>query len=237
MSTPPLPPGSILYGEQTRLTVANMSFSGRTLGSYPDYVVMGARVKRAAALANMRTGSLTEDTMEKIAAACGRLEAGEFSDQFPVDVFHGGGGIGINMNFNEVLATLAGATVSAVDDVNKSQSTSDFCHTTLRATLVGMVSTLAEAVLQLIGTVNERAEAVAGTRTIARTCWQDGMSVDAAALPRALASALGRARKRLTKIGDDLHAVNMGWTVIGSGSGATDEYREHILPRSARPRD
>ncbi|MCD8350835.1 MAG: hypothetical protein LUC93_09525 [Planctomycetaceae bacterium] len=218
-----------LYGEQTALTVKNMSFSGRILGGFPGYVAMGARVKHAAALANHAAGYLTEDKAVKIARACDRIAAGEYLAQFPVDVFHGGGGIGINMNFNEVLAALAGSPVSAVDDVNMSQSTSDFCHTTLRAALVVALRDLAERTGHIIHTARDRATAFAGTKTIARTCWQDGLSVDASALPQALASALDRTQKRLVAMAESLLAVNMGWTVIGSGAGAPDAYRDHIL--------
>ena len=46
-----------------------------------------------------------------IGAAARRVEAGELDDQFPIDVFQTGSGTSTNMNVNEVLATLASATL------------------------------------------------------------------------------------------------------------------------------
>ena len=39
--------GVPLYGEQTMLTVQNMSFSGRKLGDYPEYISNAIKVKKA----------------------------------------------------------------------------------------------------------------------------------------------------------------------------------------------
>lgn len=131
-----------LYGEQTRLTLQNMSFSGVPLSRFPAYIQSAARVKKACALANLRAGLLPADKAEQIMSACDELAAGRHQDQFPVDVYHGGGGIGLNMNLNEVIASLAGVDIRPVDDVNMSQSTSDVCHTALRLTLFGRLGEL-----------------------------------------------------------------------------------------------
>ena len=53
------------------------------------------------------------------------MAAGEFDDQFPIDVFQTGSGTSSNMNANEVIASLAGDDVHANDDVNMGQSSND----------------------------------------------------------------------------------------------------------------
>ena len=105
----------ILYGEQTRKTRENMSFSGKQLSGYPEYIRAMAQVKWACARANERAGQLSQEKTERIGRACQEIIDGGHLEQFPVDVFHGGGGIGLNMNMNEVLAALAGGEVQPVE--------------------------------------------------------------------------------------------------------------------------
>ena len=102
----------VLYGEQTKLTLENMTFSGHRLSNYPTFIKNAVTVKKACAIANFVAGNLTAEQMLKIRTACDRLSKGEYLDQFPVDVFQGGGGIGVNMNLNEVIATLAGKVLT-----------------------------------------------------------------------------------------------------------------------------
>ena len=118
----------IFYGEQTKLTARNMTFSDWRLRHFPEFIDAALNIKAACALANYRAGLLSEEKKDAIIEACKELRLGKYRNQFIVDVFHGGGGIGINMNFNEVIANKAGHDVHPVDDVNMSQSTSDFCH-------------------------------------------------------------------------------------------------------------
>ncbi|MDE7327725.1 MAG: hypothetical protein K2N63_15850, partial [Lachnospiraceae bacterium] len=153
----------------------------------------------------------------------------DYKEQFPVDAFHGGGGIGINMNVNEVIAALAGHEVQPVDDVNMSQSTSDVCHTALRLCLYKEVGRLIERVKDLICTVMAKAESFREYLTIASTSWQDGMSVSASAELEGFAGALSEQLAWTEQYRNTLLKVNLGWTVIGSGKGAADEYRLHIM--------
>lgn len=221
---------TVLYGEQTRLTLEHMSFSGVPLSRYPSYLRTAGQVKKACALANLRTGLLPSAKAEAICRACDSLIAGDHLAQFPVDVYHGGGGIGINMNLNEVLAALAGPGIHPVNDVNLSQSTSDVCHTTLRLTLLGLMEEVekeAAAWGRLLRQLGERFDPVP---TIARTCWQDGMEVAAGALFQGTAAAVERQRSGLQRLQDEMLRINLGWTVIGTGTGAPESYRAQILP-------
>ncbi|MEY8534077.1 lyase family protein [Blautia pseudococcoides] len=218
-----------LYGEQTRLTLENMSFSGVRLAEFPSYLTALAQVKKACAIANHRAGLLDDEKKEAICQACDELLQHDYSEQFPVDVFHGGGGIGTNMNMNEVIAGLAGHGVQSVDDVNMSQSTSDVCHTALRLCLSREAGSLVKVIGSLIRTAEEKSEAFHPHPTIARTCWQDGMSVPADAVLKGFADALSEQLELLEDYKDTLCKVNLGWTVIGSGTGASDGYRRHIM--------
>lgn len=220
---------SVLYGEQTKLTLENMSFTNVHLAQFPFYIAALAQVKKACANANAKAGALDEKKARLIAAACDRLAQGEYLDQFPVDVFHGGGGIGINMNINEVLHSLTNGGAHAIDDINACQSTSDVCHTALRISLIRLLGGLDEALEALLSSVERKADEFHAIITIARTCWQDGMKIPLAAMFEGLAAALTRQRAQIGELRAGLHRINLGWTVVGSGTGATDAYRAHIL--------
>jgi aspartate ammonia-lyase len=222
-------PDEVRYGIQTVRTVENMSFSGQRLSYYPEYIQALAQVKKAAAKANECAEVISSEISAKIQAACQQLIEGKWVEQFPIDVFHGGGSIGTNMNVNEVIARLAGESVHPTDHVNASQSTADACHTAMRVALITMMKPFEQVLDQLITTLEEQSRSFAQIRTIARTCWQDGMSVPLASLFEGTASALKRRSQFLHQAVELIHHINLGGTVIGSGTGAAEKYRSVIV--------
>jgi fumarate hydratase class II len=112
-----------LWGGETTKAVANFPISGEGV-PLPVIHWLG-RIKGAAARVNADLGLLDADIAERIAGAADRVAAGEFDDQFPIDVFQTGSGTSSNMNANEVLATLAGEDVHRNDHVNMGQSSND----------------------------------------------------------------------------------------------------------------
>jgi fumarate hydratase class II len=112
-----------LWGGETRKAIENFPVSGEPI---PVSVARWlGRIKAAAARVNAELGLLDADKAERIASAGDRIAAGEFDDQFPIDVFQTGSGTSSNMNANEVMAALAGEDVHANDDVNMGQSSND----------------------------------------------------------------------------------------------------------------
>src|SRR6476646_977540 len=112
-----------LWGGETTKAVGNFPVSGERV---PVSVVRWlGRIKGAAARTNAELGKLDGDLAERIASAADRVAAGEFDDQFPIDVFQTGSGTSSNTNANEVIATLAGEGVHPNDHVNMGQSSND----------------------------------------------------------------------------------------------------------------
>src|SRR3954447_22233669 len=112
-----------LWGSETDKAVANFPVSGEPI---PASVARWlGRIKAAAARANGDLGLLDAEMAERIAAAGDRVAAGEFDDQFPIDVFQTGSGTSSNMNANEVIAKLAGDGHHANDHVSMGQSSND----------------------------------------------------------------------------------------------------------------
>ena len=112
-----------LWGGETTKAVANFPVSGETV-PVPVLRWLG-RIKGAAARVNVELGLLDPDIGERIAEAADRVAAGEFDDQFPIDVFQTGSGTSSNMNANEVIANLAGDGAHPNDHVNMGQSSND----------------------------------------------------------------------------------------------------------------
>src|SRR3954467_4238504 len=112
-----------LWGVETSKAVENFPVSGETVPA-PVLHWLG-RIKGAAARVNAELGLLDAEDAERIASAADRIAAGEFDDQFPIDVFQTGSGTSTNMNANEVIANLAGEGVHPNDHVNAGQSSND----------------------------------------------------------------------------------------------------------------
>src|ERR687894_2819689 len=145
-----------LWGPETRKAVENFPVSGEPI---PSSVVRWlGRIKAASARVNAELGLLEADKAERIAAAGDRVAAGEFDDQFPIDVFQTGSGTSSNMNANEVLASLAGEGVHANDDVNMGQSSNDVFPSAVHlAALAELTNDLLPALDQLAASLERKA--------------------------------------------------------------------------------
>src|SRR5436190_2497937 len=78
-------PADARYGIQTQRALENFPISGLTAA--PDLVTATVIVKRAAAVANRALGRLPAEVADAIIAAADEVIAGDFRDQFVVDVY------------------------------------------------------------------------------------------------------------------------------------------------------
>jgi aspartate ammonia-lyase len=113
--------------------------------------------------------------------------------------------------------------------VNLSQSTSDVCHTAIRITIINEFQALHKVITALITELENKVQSLRDVTTIARTCLQDGMRVQIGDFFSGYVSMLKRRLSSLEDKVDQLHFINLGGTVIGSGIGAPPEYRAVIL--------
>jgi fumarate hydratase class II len=145
-------PADALWRAQTQRAVENFPISGQAVP--PAIIHALALVKYAAAKVNAELGALEAALAEAIAIAALAIRAGEYDDQFPIDVFQTGSGTSTNMNVNEVIASLAGRAgidVHPNDHVNASQSSNDVFPSAIHiAAALGAVE-LQEA-LDVLGT-------------------------------------------------------------------------------------
>ena len=96
-------PAVALYGVQTQRALDNFRLSN--LRIHPALITAYAEIKQAAAEANRATGALKPELANAIIRAAEELSAGQWRDQFQLDVFQAGAGASYNMNLNEVIAT------------------------------------------------------------------------------------------------------------------------------------
>lgn len=225
-----------LYGIQTVRTLQNMSFSNKPLSNYPEYLKTIASVKLAAAKANNNEKLISDDKFSAIEYACKKIQAGYFLNHFPVDVFHGGGGIGINMNVNEVLSSLANQRlqhstfkVHPIEDVNLSQSTADVCSTTSRITVFILAKQLISEVQLLIEAFSSKANEYSNVETMSRTCLQDALPIRFFDFFSGYIELLKRRTVFIEASIQPLLLVNLGGTVIGTGDGTSEYYKKNIV--------
>lgn len=127
-------PDDVYYGIQTLRVMGVSGILGEKVIKYPYLHRALVQMKKAAALANKEIGALDERRAEAIAWACDKVLTGKYDDQFPLDMFQGGGYTCVNMNVNEVIGNLANEhltghkgqdEVHPNTHVNMGQSTND----------------------------------------------------------------------------------------------------------------
>ena len=159
-------PADVLYGIATVRAMENFPISGEM--PIPEFIVATAMVKKAAAVANMRTDRLIEEKGLAIRDAADEIVNGKWQDQFVVDVFQAGAGTSHNMNANEVIANRALELLNRPrgdyeyvhpnDHVNLSQSSNDVIPTAIRLTGLDLGGRLLSSVAELEDVLWKKAE-------------------------------------------------------------------------------
>ncbi|KAB8164508.1 aspartate ammonia-lyase [Streptomyces sp. 3MP-14] len=241
-SAPQAPVPVPLYGEQTRLALANFPGRGRRFGDVPEFVRAYALTKAAAALANVRLGVLDEERGDAIVRAAREAAEGRHAAQFPTALVQGGGGTSTNMNVNEVLAARAGQLLAARgsatvvhpnDHVNRSQSTNDTYPTAMALALRELAGPALAALERLEVSLAAKAAEFDAVRRLGRTCLQDAVPLTVGQTHRAQAAAVRRNREALRESVEALRAVPLGGTAVGSGVGAPAGFTAAALARLA----
>ncbi|NYD78422.1 lyase family protein [Arthrobacter cupressi] len=222
--------GQVLYGKQSKLAVDNFGTNGRAVGDVPAFVRNYALVKASAARANGRLDVLGKSVAEAIEAACAEIAAGQHGAQFPTALVLGGGGTTTNMNFNEVIAArasqIAGNTIHPNDHVNASQSTNDTYPTAMALTIRELAEGPLAALNALVKAFEDKAAEYEATQRLGRTCLQDAVVLSVGQTHRSHATAIRRVTDGLRAATAELDSVPIGATVLGTGIGAPEGYRD-----------
>jgi fumarate hydratase class II len=224
-------PSSALYGAQTQRALDNFAISSLTLP--PRFIQAVVHIKKAAALSNQQLGLLAPELAQAIVAACERLLAGHYSDQFPVDVFQTGSGTSTNMNVNEVIAhiasELAGQKVHANDQVNMSQSSNDVIPSAIHVSAaLALKQQLFPALEELHTSLLGKAEALGEVVKTGRTHLMDAMPITFGQELGGWASQIENNYVRLQMALSQLLQLAQGGTAVGTGVNAHPEFARKV---------
>jgi fumarate hydratase class II len=216
-----------LWGAETRKAIENFPISGEPI---PVEVARWlARIKAAGARVNAELGLLDADRAERIAAAAERVAAGEFDDQFPLDVFQTGSGTSSNMNANEVIAALAGEGVHPNDHVNMGQSSNDVFPSAVHlAALDELVNDLLPSLRRLADSIEAKSIEFADVVKSGRTHLMDAVPVT---LGQEFRGYEAQVRQGIDRVEGILHRVGqipLGGTAVGTGLNTHPEFATKV---------
>jgi fumarate hydratase class II len=216
-----------LWGGETEKAIGNFPVSGEPIPASVAHWL--GRIKAAAARANADLGLLDAEMASRIAAAGDRVAAGEFDDQFPIDVFQTGSGTSSNMNANEVIASLAGEGVHANDHVNMGQSSNDVFPSAVHLAALGDIThDLLPALERLAASLERKAFSFDDVVKSGRTHWMDAVPVT---LGQEFAGYAAQVRQGIARVQDALPRlgeVPLGGTATGTGLNTHPEFAARV---------
>ncbi|WP_299727562.1 class II fumarate hydratase [uncultured Endozoicomonas sp.] len=217
-----------LYGAQTQRAVNNFPISHQ--GMPEAFIRSLLLAKKAAAMANIKLGTLSSSLGSSIVSAVDEL-LGEpnLMQHFPVDVFQTGSGTSSNMNANEVLATLASRhsdeTVNANDHVNFGQSSNDMIPSTIHiSAAIEVQHKLLPALEHLSATIKHKADLVKDYVKTGRTHLMDAMPVRMDQSLLAWSAQIDQNIRTITRLQPDLLTLAQGGTAVGTGINAHPDF-------------
>lgn len=225
----------LYYGVQTFRAVENFHMTGRTFGHYPFFVKAFAQIKKAAALANKEVGVLPAEKADAIAKAADRIIAGEFSDQFVVDMIQGGAGTSTNMNANEVITNVALEIMGHKkgeykylhpnDNTNLGQSTNDTYPSSIKVAAYAKLTDLLKAMENLQKELEIKAKDYKDMIKMGRTELEDAVPTTLGNTFNAFASYVKDDIEAVKGARELMTHLNMGATAIGTGINCHPDYK------------
>jgi aspartate ammonia-lyase len=230
-------PGDAYYGIQTLRAMENFPISG--LKPLPTYVDACVLIKKATAIANGELACIPPELSAAIVQAADEVLAGQWRDQFVVDVYQAGAGTSHHMNINEVLANRAlellgeqkgnYQRLNPNDHVNYGQSTNDVIPTAIRiGGLLALERSLFPALSTAIATLDNKAEEYKDVVRSGRTHLQDAVPVRLGETFRAWAQILTEHTIRIETASGDLTLLGIGGSATGTGLNTHPQYRTRV---------
>jgi fumarate hydratase class II len=230
-------PAQALYGAQTQRALENFPISGLRMPG--PFIRALARIKSAAARVNADLGLLDPAMAGAISTSADEIAAGQYEEQFPVDVFQTGSGTSTNMNANEVIARLAslrsGLAVHPNDHVNLGQSSNDVIPGAIHVSAcLELHNELLPALQQLAATLDSRAAALSGTVKTGRTHLMDALPVRLDQELGAWRTQIEKGMQRITSGMQHLRQLPLGGTAVGTGVNAHPDFGERVTALLSR---
>lgn len=232
-------PKDAYYGAQAARGMENFQISGQYVNDYPDFIKAWGMVKLACAQANTEAGKMKPEILKPIEEACKELIAGNFLDQFKIDLYQGGAGTSTNMNVNEVLANIAleksgqqkgeYKKISPNDHLNMSQSTNDTYPSSLKLGMLLHNDRLVKELNELKKSFRKLGHANIDIVKMGRTEFQDAVPMTVGQEFHSFAAMLEWDIANIKHASKSLMVLNMGGTAIGTGLNTPEGYDEYVI--------
>ena len=231
-------PVDAYYGVQSLRGSENFRITGHRLTV--EFIESLAQIKKACAICNHAVGELDGRIKDAIVTACDEILEGKFHDQFICDPIQGGAGTTANMNANEVIANraielLGGekgdySIVHPNDHVNRAQSTNDVIPTAAKMTTAKLLKKAIVQVERLNEALQQKEKAFYGIIKMGRTQMQDAVPIRLGAEFGAYSRAITRDISRLNLALNEMYAINLGGTAVGTALNANPVYVSLLAP-------
>ncbi|MEM7650915.1 MAG: class II fumarate hydratase [Pseudomonadota bacterium] len=241
-------PKNAYYGAQTARSLINFDIGTEKM---PTPVVRALGIqKKAAALTNMKQGSLKEKIGKTIVQAADEVVDGTLADQFPLSVWQTGSGTQSNMNANEVIAGRANDILTGTrggkdpvhpnDHCNMSQSSNDTFPSVMHIAAVEEVHhRLLPALEELHGALDAKAKAFAKIVKNGRTHLQDAtpltLGQEFSGYAKQIEYGIARIKDTLPR----LYQLAQGGTAVGTGinskAGFAEEFAKQVAEITGLP--
>ena len=189
-------------------------------------------------MTNKEVGVLDADKADALAKAADRLIAGDFAEQFVVDMIQGGAGTSTNMNVNEVLTNIALESMGHKkgeyqylhpnDHTNLGQSTNDTYPSSIKVATWTKLGDLLKAMDNLKNELEKKAKDFKDYIKMGRTELEDAVPTTLGNTFNAFASYIKADIERLTYARSVMQALNMGATAIGTGINCHPDYKNVV---------
>ena len=222
----------IYYGDETKKALKNFPFSNHKTDI--DFIMSIVLLKKVAAIANYKSGSLNLDIKDAIVKSCDIILSGGYENQFLVSYLQGGAGTASNMNVNEVVSNMATEIlknkikIHPNDHVNMSQSTNDINPSALKISIHNLLKELNIKLLYLVSSLNIKSKEFKNIKKLGRTHLQDAVPTTMGAEFLAYAVNIKR-HIPLIKSAENLSKIlNLGGTAIGNSITANNLYIKEV---------
>lgn len=226
-------PDDKYWGAQSQRSLRNFRIGTETM---PREIIRALGIlKKAAALANMESGTLDKNICELIVRAADEVIEGKLDEHFPLKVWQTGSGTQTNMNTNEVISNraceMAGNArgsknpVHPNDHVNMSQSSNDTFPTAMHiAAAESIYNNLIPALEHLKKTLDVKVKEFKGIVKIGRTHLQDATPLTLGQEFSGYAKQMELGIERANGCLKNLYRIALGGTAVGTGLNAPVGY-------------
>ncbi|MBL8776660.1 MAG: class II fumarate hydratase [Acidimicrobiales bacterium] len=230
-------PVSARWGAQTQRAIENFPISGGTIER--RLIRALALIKGEAARVNaglVEVPAVDDRIGGAVAEAAEAVAAGEWDDQFPLDVFQTGSGTSSNMNMNEVLANLASealgepGAVHPNDHVNASQSSNDVFPSAIHLAAAEAIHEDLLPALEYLGAgLHAKSLLFASVVKSGRTHLMDATPVTLGQEFGGYAAQVHQAAERLRSCVAPVGELPLGGTAVGTGINAPSAFAPAVV--------